>query len=258
LNRIRVQIYEVQTPREAETVIRLGVDHVGSVLLSEDRWKDRSIRSTVAEVQRLGAKSSLIPLFRNEETLCRVLEYHRPDIVHFCDMLEDTESGKIQQDRMVLLQSKIRKRFGGLRIMRSIPIAPSGSGELEAVLRIARRFEPISDYFLTDTVMPSDGALAEAQPVGGFVGITGITCNWDHARALVKTSAVPVILAGGISPENVEEGIAAVRPAGVDSCTCTNAIDSSGKSVRFRKDPKRVEKLVEAVRRAEKRSDLQK
>jgi phosphoribosylanthranilate isomerase len=253
LNRTRVQIYEVQTPQEAEAMIRLGVDHVGSVLLGKDRWKDRTIRSTVEEVKRLGAKSSLIPLFCDEETLCRALEYHRPDIVHFCDMLEDSDSGKTVQDRLSHLQSSIRERFDGIRIMRSIPIARSGNGELDSVLAIARRFEPISDYFLTDTVMPSAGVSADAQPVSGFVGITGVTCNWDHARALVETSAIPVILAGGISPENVEEGIAAVGPAGVDSCTCTNATGPDGKPVRFRKDPKRVEDLIEGVRRAETR-----
>jgi phosphoribosylanthranilate isomerase len=253
LNPILVQVYEVQTPDEAENMIRLGVDHVGSVLLEEDRWKDRSIQSTVAEVQRLGAKSSLIPLFHDLETLCRVLECYRPDIVHFCDLLEATAPGKPVQDRLLNLQSRIRERFPGVRIMRSIPIPPPGNGTSEAVLSVARRFEPVSDYFLTDTVIPSAQSAAEAQPVNGFVGITGRRCNWNHARALVETSTIPVILAGGISPENVEEGIAAVRPAGVDSCTCTNAVGPDGKPVRFRKDPKRVQALVEAVRRAEDR-----
>lgn len=253
MNPILVQIYEIQTPDEAENVIRLGVDHVGSVLLEKDRWKDRTIHGTVAEVQRLGAKSSLIPLFHELETLYRVLEFYRPDIVHFCDLLEATATGKPVQDRLLNLQSRIRERFPGVEIMRSIPIPPPGNGALDAVLSVGRRFEPVSDYFLTDTVIPSAQGTAEAQPVNGFVGITGRRCDWNHARALVETSTIPVILAGGISPENVEEGIAAVRPAGVDSCTCTNAVGPDGNTVRFRKDPKRVQALVEAVRRAEDR-----
>ena len=61
------------------------------------------------------------------------------------------------------------------------------------------------------------------QPVEGFVGITGKTCDWIAARRLVESSRIPVILAGGLSPENVYEGILAIRPAGVDSCTLTNA-----------------------------------
>ena len=137
--------------------------------------------------------------------------------------------------------------------MRSIPIPPRDDGSRDSVLATARRFEPVSDFFLTDTLMPaSGGQSAEAQPVSGFVGITGTTCDWTLARLLVRRSAIPVILAGGISPENAEAGIAAVLPAGVDSCTGTNAVDEKGRPIRFRKDPARVRMLVEAARRAEK------
>ena len=30
---IRIQLYEIQTPAEAEALIALGVDHIGSVIL---------------------------------------------------------------------------------------------------------------------------------------------------------------------------------------------------------------------------------
>ncbi|MBU0986084.1 MAG: hypothetical protein KKH68_02430, partial [Proteobacteria bacterium] len=91
----------------------------------------------------------------------------------------------------------------------------------------------------------------QEQPVKGFVGITGQTCDWGMAVKLVESSSIPVILAGGISPENVFDGIITVRPAGVDSCTGTNATDSAGRSIRFTKDFDKVKQFVEAVRRAE-------
>jgi len=247
-----VQIYEVQTPSEAETMIGLGVDHVGSVLLSETDWKEPLLRQTVDAVKSLGGKSSLIPLFNEEEAVLRALDYYRPDIVHFCEMLQNTGKGKALQERLCQLQMRIREHFSGIDIMRSIPIPPPGRGNQEAMLAIAGRFAQVSDFFLTDTALPAEGSdTDDAQPVKGFVGITGKTCRWDYARALVDFSDIPVILAGGISPENVERGISAVKPAGVDSCTCTNAVDGDGRSVRFRKDPRRVRKLVEAVRSAE-------
>ena len=89
------------------------------------------------------------------------------------------------------------------------------------------------------------------QPVSGFVGITGNTCDWDMARRLVQDSRIPVILAGGISAENVSDGMTATRPAGIDSCTLTNACDGHGRPIRFRKDPGKVKHLVDAVRLAE-------
>jgi phosphoribosylanthranilate isomerase len=84
------------------------------------------------------------------------------------------------------------------------------------------------------------------------VGITGQTCDWQTAAALVANSKIPVILAGGISPDNVAEGILQVRPEGVDSCTQTNSLDANGVPIRFKKDIKKVEKLIGAVRATEK------
>ncbi len=73
-------------------------------------------------------------------------------------------------------------------------------------------FEPVSDYFLTDTLMvpkdlPALSQAAEPQPVSGFIGITGVTCDWNDAKNLVAACKIPVILAGGITPDNVAEGI---------------------------------------------------
>jgi phosphoribosylanthranilate isomerase len=71
---------------------------------------------------------------------------------------------------------------------------------------------------------------------------------------LAQQSSIAVILAGGISPDNVIEGISRVHPAGVDSCTGTNAVDLAGKPIRFKKDPVKVAKLVQAVRQLDRRS----
>ena len=94
-----------------------------------------------------------------------------------------------------------------------------------------------------------DGVVDD-QPVQGFVGITGETCEWSVARDLVRGSRIPVILAGGIGPSNVRDGIEQVRPAGVDSCTRTNAEDAQGRNIRFKKDPEKVRALVRAARDA--------
>ncbi len=136
--------------------------------------------------------------------------------------------------------------------MRSIPIAPRGLAERVPTLAYGRRFEAATDFFLTDTLLvQADAPRADFQPVSGFVGITGVPGDWDTARALVQASSIPVILAGGISPDNVGEAAALTRPAGVDSCTLTNAEDDRGRPIRFRKDLNKVRRLIEAVRLVE-------
>jgi len=252
MDKIIVQIYEVQTPSEAEKLIALGVDTIGSVLVSEANWQVPPIRETIQAVQTEGALSSLIPLFNGTEALHRTLDYYRPDIVHFCEELTDAARGDHIQDNLLDLQEKIKDKFPEIKIMRSIPIARPGFADRVPTLELARRFEAVSDYFLTDTLLLNTADIQVAdQPVKGFVGITGKTCDWSMAAKLVATSRIPVILAGGIAPENVFEGIRHVRPAGVDSCTGTNAIDVEGKSVRFKKDLDKVKRLVEETRRAE-------
>jgi len=253
MGKITVQIYEVQTPGEAEQLIQLGVNHVGSVIASQENWKLSFVRDTTRLIASSDAKSSLIPLFSNLDAILRVIEYYTPDIVHFCEALTCKNSILECCERPLLLQENVKKRFPEIKIMRSIPIAPSGKADNLPAVEMARILEPASDYFLTDTlIVPESEAFADHQPVKGFVGITGQTCDWDVAAQLIRSCSIPVILAGGISPENVFQGILQVRPWGVDSCTRTNAIDSDGRFIRFKKDFDKVKQLVAETRRAER------
>jgi phosphoribosylanthranilate isomerase len=253
MNSVLVQIYEVQTPSEAETLVEMGVDHVGSVILSEEAWKIPVIRETLHITDQTVSRSSLIPLFSRQDSVFRVLDYYQPDIVHFCETLNPDHINAIGSfERLIRLQQSVKEKFPEIKIMRSIPIPSSNSNDQGAVIETARAFEPVSDYFLTDTIlMKGAGACLDQQPVQGFIGITGQTCNWDLAAKLVESTLVPVILAGGIAHDNAFDGIMHVRPAGVDSCTKTNAVDRNGQVIRFKKDLDKVKRLVEAVRRAE-------
>ncbi len=243
-----VQIYEIQTPSEAEEMIALGVDCVGSVLLPEMGLRQPILQETVRAVQRSGRKSSLIPLTRNLEDVFESVEYYRPDVVHFC---ENLAASRDAAELALARQRAVRERFPEIRIMRSVPIAPDGMEAAVASLSLAALFEPVSDLLLTDTlhIDPGGGSTA-AQPVEGFVGITGMACHWGTAAQLVSQSRLPVILAGGLSPDNVKAAVEAVRPAGVDSCTLTNAVDAGGKPVRFRKDEEKVRRFVRQARSA--------
>jgi phosphoribosylanthranilate isomerase len=244
-----IQIYEIQSPREAELMIELGVDHVGTVLEDGQNWKNDAIRDTLRVVRDAGKKSSLIPLYSGPKLVLETLDYYRPDIVHFCESLTNGRSVIKDCEALVETQKTVRRHFPGVSIMRSIPIAPPDRADRVPTLELAALFEPVSDYFLTDTLLLSAAAeQADEQPVSGFIGITGRICDWTMARRLVESVGIPVILAGGITPDNAAEGFAAVQPAGVDSCTGTNACSADGQPMRFKKDPAKVKRLVEIVR----------
>ncbi len=250
-----IQVYEVQTQIEAEQLISLGVDHIGSVILCADNWKNPALKDMIRAVAELGARSSLIPLFGDTSVIERSLDYYQPDIIHFCDMLPDRARQPDDFEKILLRQRRIKEAFPTIDVMRTLPIPQAFCYNGYSVLEEVRLFEPISDYFLTDTLLapkyhPAPGETSESQPVNGFIGITGVTCNWEMANDLVTVSKIPVILAGGITPDNVAEGIRQVRPAGVDSCTGTNACDHRSRPIRFKKDMNKVKRLVAAARQA--------
>jgi len=74
------------------------------------------------------------------------------------------------------------------------------------------------------------------------LGGTGAKFNWELARVAVKMGR-PIILAGGLTPENVAEAVAQVRPYAVD-------VSSGVESERGRKDHAKLRAFVSAARRA--------
>jgi phosphoribosylanthranilate isomerase len=76
-------------------------------------------------------------------------------------------------------------------------------------------------------------------------GGTGKRADWPVARAVA--ARWPLMLAGGLTPENVAEAIDEVRPAGVDV--------SSGVETNAVKDPEKVREFVANAKRAFARLD---
>lgn len=122
----------------------------------------------------------------------------------------------------------------------------------------AERFEPRLpevDYLLVYALAPGEPFQPDpvARPfafvidrrVGTVGGGTGQLADWDVARQAALTHRV--VLAGGLTPENVAEAIQRVQPFGVDV--------SSGVEVAGRKDPDRIRAFVERAKGGENRGD---
>ena len=61
----------------------------------------------------------------------------------------------------------------------------------------------------------ADAILLDSTTEGGAGG-TGETHDWEAARALVDDCTTPVVLAGGLTPENVADAVRTVDPYAVD------------------------------------------
>ena len=94
--------------------------------------------------------------------------------------------------------AEVREALPYLRIMKAVHVMD------ESAIATAKYFSDTADAILLDT--------RTADRIGG----TGITHDWNISAKIVKECSCPVILAGGLTPENVTEAIIRVRPYAVD------------------------------------------
>lgn len=193
-----VQIYETQDASEARALEAVGVDHIG-VLVGRGRYA-RELRPP--EARRIfdaitRARKVALSLSDDLEDVIEVVAETVPDILHL---------GTVPEALGPEAVATLKTRFPDLQLMRTIPVIDDQS------LLLAKRYDGLADYLLLDTYQPGDTQ----------VGATGAPHDWELSRRIVGSVRTPVILAGGLGPQNVAEAIRMVRPAGVDSKTHTD------------------------------------
>jgi len=197
-----VQVYAFTDAETAVTAAELGVDQIGFVA---GHYAEKvPCELDFAEARRLvealpsTARSVALTMSAEVDEILRMAESVHPDYVHV-----STDPFVVGLDAMTELR---RCLPDSIKLMKAIPV-----GGLESV-QIARDFAEVSDVLLLDT------------KVSGLpgVGVTGRTHDWKISRQIVESISIPVILAGGLSPQNVAEAIRVVQPWGVDSNTATN------------------------------------
>jgi phosphoribosylanthranilate isomerase len=116
------------------------------------------------------------------------------------------------------------RRRTGAKIMKAVRVKDATSiRQLEAFRE--------ADFHMLDAYVPD------------APGGTGETFEWGLAAG--HRGAVPLVLSGGLTPDNVADAVATVRPYAVDSASGTEAEPG-------RKDPAKLEALFRAVEQASK------
>jgi phosphoribosylanthranilate isomerase len=201
-----VQIYEVSNPREAEELENLGVDHIGVLVGKGEYPRELNFNEAkkIFKVLSEKTKKVALSLSKKMEDFAEIIQETHPDILHL---------GALPKDVTPLDVKKLKQRFPYIKIMRTIPVTDENSIDL------AKKYDGIADYLLLDTLKKEQ------------VGVTGQIHNWQISKKIVGSVKTPVILAGGLGPDNVDEAIKTVKPAGVDSKTKTDKTNGQGKDL---------------------------
>lgn len=201
---MHVQIYGTRIREDAVALAGMGLDHLGLELPAGTDHEAR-VAEIIAAV-RDHVTVVLLPLFEDPDEMVAVVERLRPDVVHISTNVDVLGLDKIEG---------FREAVQPTQVMKAIPVAPLAYADTIDSVELARTFDPFVDYLLLDTKLGDENG----DPMPGWIGVTGRTHDWRVSRRIVEACRTPVILAGGLTPDNVAEAVEAVRPWGVDACT---------------------------------------
>ena len=220
------QIYSISTVEEAMKCCELGVDNIGSLVGGDESVPSMcSVEQINAIYDAVGNKmiKVLIPYIEDERRVIELLKLTHPDVCHL------TLPGLYTSKE---LYCEIHRAVPGIILMQAIPM--TGPEALD----MAKKYSKYADWLILDSVKQN----------ASEIGAAGFTHDWSISRKIVEQVRRPVILAGGLGPDNVRKAIEEVKPFAVDSLTRTSKLDENGRPQE--KDFDLVKKFVEEAKAA--------
>jgi phosphoribosylanthranilate isomerase len=215
---VRIKICGITSVAEASLAGRYGADAIGLLVGRLHRAHDFVRRDVARRICQ-----SVVPF------ITPVLVTHLEDPNQILRLADAVPCPVLQlhSDLSPSLLAALCERLRPKKVIGKVSV--QGRGALDR----AREIESSVDAIVLDSI-----DLATDR-----VGGTGITHDWSISAEIVANCKVPVVLAGGLRPENVAEAIHMVRPFAVD-------VNSGVERPNGRKSEKRLCRFIEAVRAA--------
>jgi len=216
----RLKICGVANVEDARLISDWGADYCG--VLVDVSFSERSLSLEQARVVASASDVRVVVLLCEPEfeTAREVARQIKP----FALQLLCLESPEFLRKLKSSVSCQIWKTL-------HLPIATGQASAREYV-------EAGADILLVDSVDTSEGFTR--------MGGTGKVADWNAVAELIEKVSVPVFLAGGIGPENVESALITVRPYGVDLCSGVEAL-------KGKKDPDKVRFLIKNFKSAQEK-----
>lgn len=216
----RVKICGMKTAGDIELAVSCGADAVGfitEVPVNTPRKLDSKTAAELVKQVPLFVDSVLVIMPADAREALELIEKTKPDVVQLHNALSAEETEIIRNNT----SRKIIRTF-------TIPV--------ESRKMPSDMMSQINTMFESDLI---DGILLDSGKAG-VSGGTGLVHDWSISKEVVENTEAPVILAGGLKPENVKNAVTQVRPFAVDTAS---GVETNGK-----KDPAKVCRFIEEAR----------
>lgn len=217
---MRVKICGIKNEKELDIAVNAGADAIGFMVGQRHPSKDFILPATAARL------ASRLPPF-----VSPVLVTHLTEPEAIIELIEQTFITTVQL-------------HGGSQPEQITPLLEylEIAGKLILAIHVTAPGEfspdPSLYYEKVHAIL-----LDSMDPATGRVGGTGRTHDWNTSAKLAAASPRPVILAGGLNPDNVADAIRVVRPFAVD-------VNSSLKRFDGELDPKACAAFVRNAKNA--------
>jgi phosphoribosylanthranilate isomerase len=217
--RTRVKVCCITDPEALALAVRYGADALGLVgpMPSGTGIIALETARRLAAMTPPPVASFLLSSAVEPEALLEEARAVQPTVLQIVDRVPDAA------------YRLLRRELPALKLVQAVHVGG------EDALEEAKAAAELADAVLLDSGT-REGPVAK-------LGGTGMVHDWGVSRRIVAAIAKPVILAGGLRPDNIAEAIRTVRPSGVD-------VASGVECAPGRKDPEKVRRFVDRAREA--------
>ena len=214
---MKVKICGIKSDRDLAMAVNAGADAAGFIT---EVPVDSPRKISLSEASRLIAQvplfmtSVLVIMPKNAEEAINMIRAARPTAVQIHNSLPFEELKDIKRT--------------GVKLIKTIPVSMHADADM--LIDLVKDLSGIADAVLLDTA------------IDGKSGGTGVAHNWELSSRVVLNAGLPVILAGGLNPENIKEAVRSVRPYAVDTAS---GVETDGK-----KDETKVINFINNARTA--------
>lgn len=211
----RFKICGLRDPANAQVAVESGANFIGMVFVPGVRREitpDRALEIVAAVRAKPGSKGPrLVGLFANQplDDVNNIVRRYGLDMVQLCGDEPPEYWARVEAD-----------------VIKQIKVRDDSLGDTLASVK---------------TVVEAGHTAMLDKYEKGALGGTGLTFDWDIAREVAER--FPIMLAGGLTPDNVARAIAKVSPWGVD---VSSGVENDGD-----KDPIKIRGFASEVARAD-------